>query len=128
MMTKLTQGVTSHIEELLKQYPHTSQIIEHERSQLRIDSQIAELVGSNPTEFEQAISAQRQSTLEHFHTIIDQCLELADEDTRTIIRLYYFEQSKNVDGVAMVIHLSKAQVSRKKNRFIELVAIRLGYV
>ncbi|MDH5108489.1 hypothetical protein FAM21823_02184 [Lentilactobacillus parabuchneri] len=125
------------IEEYLREYPETNRYIKERTLQIIYPAkQPDENVGGGRAQYKYdqsvvytAISLAEDkilNTLKHHRDVIDDCLDDAGKDTETIIRELYFKrhQQYTMDGLIAneLIHVSRTQAFRLRDKFIQLVA------
>ena len=138
-MTELNRNAFRYIEDLLFLYPRIdNQIKEIEEGLLHPWLQPDENIGGGKAQYkinqQVAYSALDISTNKKINFLkfakkqIEECFEESDGITQQIIMGMYFKSHKNLDGMEIVVHISRSQISRKRKKFITQLANRIGLV
>lgn len=132
-------GTFRYIEDILHDYPSTDQYIREREQQIVVPYWPGDEV---TTERSQDGSKHRQTRvaitiatdrylrlLRENQAVIAETLAESDEDTRAIITALYFKRNSilTITGVAYQLHIGRTTASRKRTRFFNTVAKRLGF-
>jgi len=101
-----------YIEDILRDYPQTESYI---RDELKKEDMTI-------------IRDRSLRLLREHENVVEWTLKESDNDTKSIIEELYFKHNPvlTITGVALQLHVSRTVASRKRKRFFEQVAKRLG--
>ncbi|MFC6253763.1 hypothetical protein ACFP1H_04105 [Secundilactobacillus hailunensis] len=123
-----------HLESILRDYPKIDKYMAVRVAELSYSyqghSHVLSKLAVGTMLFDDCIGTDRcLAQLEINKQCISYCLKYSDKDTQTIIKQLYFNHDNNLslEGIGMVLNMSKSSVSRKRTAFFKLLEQELGY-
>lgn len=136
----MRSGAKQHIEEILRDYPHTEKYIKQREEEITYPFTYADTnVGGGRAQYKinegtamiaiDIATDKELQFLKYNQHVVKSSLDCADDDTREIIRRLYFSNGRqNINTVADAMNISTSQVSRKRKDFFEAIAKQLGFI
>jgi transcriptional regulator with PAS, ATPase and Fis domain len=112
-MIIINRSVFLHIEHIIVEYPRIDEFIE---------------ISQNNPYFGRD-DEQRILTLKQHKAAVQDVFNQSSDDTRQVIDALYLNRdpNKTADGVALALHISRATLFYRRNKFFESVRKRLGW-
>lgn len=123
-----------HLESILRDYPKLDKYMAMKLDELSYPyqghSHVLSKLAPGTLLFNDCIVTDRcLMQLEINKRCIDFCLKQSDEITRDIIEQLYFRRANNLnlEGIGMMLNISKSSVSRRRAAFLSFLEQELGY-
>ncbi|WP_203651095.1 hypothetical protein [Secundilactobacillus yichangensis] len=123
-----------HLESILRDYPKIDRYMAVRMAERSYPygghSHVLSKLAVGTMLFDDSIGTDRcLAQLEINKECINFCLKHSDSDTRTIVEQLYFHHENNLtlEGIGMILNMSKSNVSRKRAAFFEFLKQELGY-
>lgn len=128
-----------YLEKILRDYPLTEKYIKNREQELiyKFQEMKDENVGGgrainkkNDIVERMAIDLatdRRLYNIQRNYEAVEECLKWSKNDVRKVIKaIYFLPNNKSLEGIASELHTSKSAVIRKRNKFMDNLADKIG--